>query len=141
MPVLLKNIKRKQPDANGRVRNYLANRNVGAQSSTIHENILSPGGVVPWHSHACEEIIIILDGAARCLTSQGPTDYEPGDVLIMAPREEHTIENTGTIPMRQLCFFPSTALDTTWRDSETIDGQSLVVNDDEAKVQGRDQSR
>jgi quercetin dioxygenase-like cupin family protein len=130
MPKLLKNVERKQPDADGRVRNYLASKNVGALSSTVHENILGPGGIVPWHSHACEEIIIILDGSARCITAGGSFDYEPGDVLIMSPREEHSIENTGTIPMRQLCFFPSTTPETAWRASDTVDGHSVVVTNE-----------
>ena len=135
MAKVLKNLAREIPNnPGGRVRNYLARAELGSEQSTIHENIVNPGAVVPWHTHSCEEILVILEGLARCHTNDGAIDYEPGDVVIMPANEEHTIENIGEAPVRQLCFFPSANVVTTWRSSEVYEGQSLVLANETSSV-------
>src|SRR5262249_55107660 len=42
----------------GRVRNFIANKELGTLSD-IHENVISPGVTVPWHFHETEEVIIV----------------------------------------------------------------------------------
>jgi quercetin dioxygenase-like cupin family protein len=89
----------------GRVRNYLANQRLGARWMVIHENVINPGGAVPWHSHAIEEVIVVLDGCGECRTSAGSEAYRAGDVIIVSAQERHALHNTGDMPLRQLCIF------------------------------------
>src|SRR5690348_7382033 len=121
MPVL-RNLDRKAPATpNGRVRNYLANRELGAAVSTIHENIVNPGGVIPWHAHPVEEIIVVLEGSGVYETAEGAEPYGPGDVLIIPAGVDHLLRNAGDVPIKQLCFFPGDSA-TTWTDKEVYAG-------------------
>ncbi|MGG5823841.1 cupin domain-containing protein [Falsiroseomonas sp. HW251] len=89
-----------------RVRNFVANPTLGTERSDIHENVLGPGAVVPWHLHAAEEVILVLEGKGECLTEQGAEPYRAGDVLLLPARVKHSLRNTGEAPLRQICFFP-----------------------------------
>jgi quercetin dioxygenase-like cupin family protein len=66
----------------GRVRNFIANKELGTLSD-IHENVISPGVTVPWHFHETEEVIVVLDGNGECRTDQGTEAYFAGDVIIL----------------------------------------------------------
>jgi quercetin dioxygenase-like cupin family protein len=101
----------------GRVRNYIANRHLGAEHAVIHENIIAPGVRTPWHMHAVEEVIVVPEGCGECRTDAGSDTYRVGDVLIMQPRERHALCNTGKGPLRQLCIFGG-APATTYLESE-----------------------
>ena len=90
---------------NGRIRNYVANQHLGAEHAVIHENVLSPGVKVPPHSHAVEEVIVVLEGRGECHTSAGIEAYRAGDVIIVPAQEQHALHNTGDMPLRQLCIF------------------------------------
>lgn len=103
----------------GRIRSYLANEELGARAATIHENVLNPGAVVPLHLHEVEEVIVCLEGQAECaLEGQPPQAYAAGSVLIIPPGTRHTIRNTGTVPMRQICFMPARSAKTQWMEPE-----------------------
>jgi quercetin dioxygenase-like cupin family protein len=82
MPVL-KNLLGKSPSApNGRLRSYLANDVLGTKRSTIHENVINPGGSVPWYAHAVEEVIVVLEGSGECQTEEGTEVYGAGDARL-----------------------------------------------------------
>jgi quercetin dioxygenase-like cupin family protein len=87
------------------VRNFIANRELGTQSD-IHENVISPGVVLPWHYHETEEVIVVLEGDGECRTEEGTEDYSAGDVVIIPPRVKHSLRNSGNKLIRQICFFP-----------------------------------
>jgi len=55
----------------------LANEELGTQSCSVHENILNPNAVVPWHQHAVEEIIVCLSALVNAL-SRAPHRAIPG---------------------------------------------------------------
>ena len=125
MPVLHNLLGRSSPStANGRVRSYLANEALGARQSTIHENVVNPGGNVPWHGHAIEEIIVVLEGFGECRTAAGVELYRAGDVIILPAGQRHALHNVGSIPLRQLCFFPGPPA-TKWLNDETEPGQTI----------------
>jgi quercetin dioxygenase-like cupin family protein len=90
----------------GRVRNFIANKELGTQSD-IHENVISPGVIVPWHFHETEEVIIVLEGNGEYSTEDGSEAYGAGDVIILPPRVQHSLRNTGAVLIRQICIFPS----------------------------------
>jgi quercetin dioxygenase-like cupin family protein len=106
MPVLRKMLGKARSDSSGRVRNYIANRELGTKSAVAHENIIGPGVTVPWHSHACEELIVVLEGRGEYQTQTGSDVYQAGDVLIVPARSMHSLVNVGEARIRQICFFP-----------------------------------
>jgi quercetin dioxygenase-like cupin family protein len=88
-----------------RVRNYIANPRLGTEALTIHENVISPGVVVPSHTHLAEEVIVVLSGEGECTTENGSQAYSAGDVLIFPAGVKHSLRNSGTVLLRQLCIF------------------------------------
>ena len=99
MPVLRQVLGRFPSGSRSRVRNFVANPTLGTERSDIHENVLGPGAVVPWHLHAAEEVILVLEGEGECLTEAGAEPYRAGDVLILPARVKHSLRNTGEAPV------------------------------------------
>lgn len=106
MPILRQMLGRSPDGPNSRVRNFIANARLGTMALTIHENVISPGVVVPWHTHATEEVIVVLSGEGECRTEDSTHAYGAGDVLIFPAGVKHSIRNPGTVLLRQLCIFP-----------------------------------
>src|SRR4051794_23275308 len=90
----------------GRVRNFIANRFLGTERSDVHENVINPGVIIPWHFHKTEEIIVVLEGQGECHTEGGVEPYGAGDVIILPTGVKHSLRNTGETLIRQICFFP-----------------------------------
>ena len=107
MPILRQMLGRSPDGPKARVRNFIANARLGTKATTIHENVISPGVVVPWHTHATEEVIVVLSGEGECRTENGTQAYSAGDVLIFPAGVKHSIRNPGTVLLRQLCIFPA----------------------------------
>jgi quercetin dioxygenase-like cupin family protein len=84
MPIFRKVLGKVPSSSKARVRNFIANRELGTQSD-IHENVISPGVVVPWHYHETEEVIVVLEGDGECRTEGGTENYSAGDVIIIPP--------------------------------------------------------
>src|SRR5882757_2541394 len=61
MPILRGVLGKVPSGPKARVRNFIANKELGTQSD-IHENVLSPGVTLPWHFHETEEVIVVLEG-------------------------------------------------------------------------------
>ena len=106
MAILRKVLGKIPSSPKARVRNFIANRALGTQSD-IHENVISPGVIVPWHYHETEEVIVVLEGNGECRTEEGTQNYSAGDVIILAPRVKHSLRNSGNTLIRQICIFPS----------------------------------
>jgi quercetin dioxygenase-like cupin family protein len=106
MPVLRQILGKLPSGRNSRVRNFIANRALGTERCDIHENVINPGVTIPWHFHATEEVIVVLEGEGECRTDAGCDAYRAGDVIILPARTKHSLRNSGPAPIRQLCFFP-----------------------------------
>jgi quercetin dioxygenase-like cupin family protein len=89
----------------GRVRNFIANKELGTLSD-IHENVINPGVTVPWHFHETEKVNVVLEGNRECRSDQRTENYSAGDVIILSARMKHSLHNPGEMPIRQICFFP-----------------------------------
>jgi hypothetical protein len=66
---------------------------LGTKSVVAHENIIDAGVTVSWHTHACEELIVVLAGRGECCTETGN-------------EAKASLINVGEAPIRQICFFP-----------------------------------
>ena len=97
----------------------LANEALGTRSCSIHENVLNPNAVVPWHQHACEEIIVCLSGVGECTFQGGaPEQYRSGSVLVIPANTRHTLRNVGDDRLCQLAVLGSESPETQWLEPE-----------------------
>ncbi len=109
----------KIPTDTDRIRNYLANEDLGARHCSAHENVLKPGVEVPAHMHGVEEIIVCLEGEGECtFANQRPARYYAGSVVIIPPNTPHVLRNVGDSILRQICFFAGNPTNTQWAESE-----------------------
>jgi quercetin dioxygenase-like cupin family protein len=105
----------KNPTDTDRIRNYLADDDLGAKHCSAHENVLKPGAMVPGHLHEVEEIIVCLEGEGECtFAGQSPARYRAGSVVIIPPNTPHTLRNVGQSNLRQICFFAGNPTNTRW---------------------------
>ena len=109
----------KVPVRTDRIRNYLADENLGATQCSAHENVLVPGAEVPTHMHGVEEVIVCLEGEGECTFANQPSArYQAGSVIIIPPNTPHALRNVGKVNLRQLCFFAGNPTNTRWVGSE-----------------------
>jgi quercetin dioxygenase-like cupin family protein len=71
------------------------------------KNVIGPGVTVPWHFHETEEVIVVLEGNGECRTNAGAENYTAGDSIVLPPRVQHSLRNSGTTLIRQICIFPA----------------------------------
>src|SRR5512147_1838994 len=109
----------KVPSDTDRIRNYLADEDLGAKHCSAHENVLKPGAEVPAHLHGVEEVIVCLEGEAECTLGDGqPAKYQAGSVVIIPANTPHVMRNTGQSNLRQICFFAGNPTKTQWVESQ-----------------------
>jgi quercetin dioxygenase-like cupin family protein len=107
----------KNPTDTDRIRNYLADEELGAQQCSAHENVLKPGAEVPGHLHGVEEVIVCLEGQGTCtFPNEAPAPYQAGSGVIIPPNTPHVLRNTSLL--RQICFFPGNPTHTEWVASQ-----------------------
>ena len=109
----------KNPTDTDRIRNYLADEELGARHCSAHENVLKPGAEVPAHQHEVEEVIVCLEGEGECtFANQPPAKYKAGSVVIIPPNTPHILRNAGHSNLRQICFFAGNPTNTKWVGTE-----------------------
>jgi len=60
------------------------------------------------HRHTdFEECMYVLSGQGATLTASGEAQIVAGDTVLVAPGALHVTRNTGSAPLRMLCFFPT----------------------------------
>lgn len=60
------------------------------------------------HRHTdFEECMYVLSGQGATRTAEGETDVVAGDTILVPAGELHLTRNTGSTPLRMLCFFPT----------------------------------
>ena len=90
------------------IRLILDPKNSSVKNQSIAEALLQPGQKTTPHLHKkTEEIYFILDGEGRMgLKEGGKWVFQgmlPEEAVLIPPGTPHTIENTGSIPLRILC--------------------------------------
>jgi quercetin dioxygenase-like cupin family protein len=53
-----------------------------------------------------EECIYVMSGAGCTEADSGDYPLKAGDTILIPPGEKHVTRNTGTEPLKLLCFFP-----------------------------------
>ena len=67
---------------------------------------LDVGASSPYHTHPWEHEVFILQGHGVVRTAGKETSIESGDVVYIAPKEEHQFMNSGQEPFHFLCLIP-----------------------------------
>jgi quercetin dioxygenase-like cupin family protein len=68
---------------------------------------LAPGGHTPFHTHAFEHEVIVLDGDIAVVTEEETIPLRKGDVLLIEPNEQHQFKNqSGKSPAQFICLVP-----------------------------------
>ena len=107
------------PTATERTFVAVADLALGAQSLSVHENVLNPEAVVPWHQHEVEEVIVCISGLGECTFQGGaPEQFRAGSVLIIPPRTLHTLRNIGAERLIQFAILGGASPDTKWLDTD-----------------------
>ncbi len=78
----------------------------GAPNFCMRRFDIEPGGHTPLHSHPWEHEVYVLEGKGtfRCEGAAHP--YRAGDVVYVAPGEEHTFRADGNTQAVFLCMIP-----------------------------------
>ena len=96
----------------GRKSLELVSAEIGANAMTLRlvEIPLLPAGEPPreMHRHSdFEECMYVLSGQGSAESESGAIDVTEGDTIFVPAGELHVTRNTGTAPLRMLCFFPT----------------------------------
>jgi quercetin dioxygenase-like cupin family protein len=65
-----------------------------------------PGGHSPYHTHASEHEIFILEGRGRINAKGNTFPVSAGYFALVEPDEEHQFENSGDAVLKFLCLVP-----------------------------------
>jgi mannose-6-phosphate isomerase-like protein (cupin superfamily) len=110
MTRLIKQTQAKRLDLPGRMSLEAVSGAIGSRMSFRIVEIapLKPGAPLrgPHLHNDFEECIYVLSGQAAMHAESGVFDADPGDILLIPPGEKHMTINTGSEPLRLLCFFP-----------------------------------
>ena len=106
------------PTATERTFIAVADSTLGTQTLSVHENVLNPDALVPWHQHEVEEVIVCISGLGEC-TFQGraPEQFRAGSVLIIPPRTQHSLRNIGAERLVQFAILGAALPDIKWLDT------------------------
>jgi quercetin dioxygenase-like cupin family protein len=68
---------------------------------------LAPGGHTPFHTHAFEHEVVILDGDIAITTDSGDKPVQKGDMVLVSSNEKHQFKNrSNTASARFMCLVP-----------------------------------
>jgi mannose-6-phosphate isomerase-like protein (cupin superfamily) len=96
----------------GRKSLEIISKEVGSSAVTLRlvEIPVATPGEVPREPHRhtdFEECMYILSGEGETRTTNGESKVVAGDTILVSPGELHVTRNTGSTPLRMLCFFPT----------------------------------
>ncbi len=98
MPVV-ENAAREKFHLPGLVHQTLAGSEHGMKTMETWMQTILPGGTTPVHRHACEEVIVILQGSGRVTIEGQDSEFGPNTTLIIPSDVVHQLANTGNEEM------------------------------------------
>ena len=88
----------------------------GAISLTITEMIVDPGYIGMLHTHDKEQAITVLEGSIQLISEDEIKTVRPGHTLFAPPGTAHKLVNNTWIPARLHVVYPSSVLETNYRE-------------------------
>ena len=86
---------------------WVINKEDGAQNFFMRVFDVQPGGHTPYHRHAWEHEVFILEGHAAVVTENGTKSAPAGNVVFVLPEEYHQFRNETDRLMKFICLIPS----------------------------------
>lgn len=88
----------------------LINKDVGTQSFITGYTSFEGGAVIPFHSHNCQESVVLMQGEAMMDIDGLEYQLKPHDVTFIPPNVSHRFRNLSkTNPMKILWIYENTA--------------------------------
>ena len=100
----------------------VAGHEQGVNSMEVWLQTIVPGASTPVHCHACEEVVVILNGSGDCIVDGKTSKFGPNSTLIIKPDIVHQIVNSSTEEIRLVA-----ALGMAPARVKTADGEPLPV--------------
>jgi quercetin dioxygenase-like cupin family protein len=85
---------------------WLISKDDGAQRFFMRAFDVQPGGHTPYHQHAWEHEVFILEGKAEVVSEKGKQSAPAGHVVFILPGEQHQFRNETDKLMRFMCLIP-----------------------------------
>ncbi len=85
---------------------WVINREHGAPNFAMRVIEIEPGGATPFHGHWNEHEVYVLEGKGVVKSPEGDKAIGVGDVVYVAPDEEHQFVNSGSEPFKFICVIP-----------------------------------
>jgi quercetin dioxygenase-like cupin family protein len=79
----------------------------GAPNFSLRVFDINPSASTPFHSHAWEHEVFILQGRGKVKTEGRETPFQTGDSVYIAPNETHCFMADAGGPVRLICVVPS----------------------------------
>ncbi len=90
----------------GVIMRIVAGPDEGAPNFVMRVFEIQPQSSTPCHSHAWEHEVFVLSGSGVVRHAQAETQLSEGDVVLVAPNEQHSFANTGEDLLRFICVIP-----------------------------------
>lgn len=78
----------------------LAGAEDGMRRVAVWEQVLAPGAATPLHRHACEEVVVVLDGRGTLEVGGDRFRFGPRSTIIVPSDVSHRIVNDGHAEVR-----------------------------------------
>jgi quercetin dioxygenase-like cupin family protein len=79
----------------------------GAPNFSMRVFEVEPGGHSPFHSHPWEHEVFILEGKGTLVQADAEVPISKGDVVFVAPGEQHQFKNSSSEKMEFICVIPN----------------------------------
>lgn len=108
----------------------LVNKEVGTQSFITGYTSFEGGAVIPFHSHNCQESVVLMEGEAMMDIDGLEYQLKAHDVTFIPPNVVHRFRNlSATMPMKILWIYENTSATRTLAES----GQTAPVSAEHVK--------
>jgi len=67
----------------------------GLKTMEVWRQTMAPGSATPVHRHACEEVIVVLEGSGECTIEGETREFRENSTLIIPQDAVHQLVNTG----------------------------------------------
>lgn len=78
----------------------------GAPNFVMRRIELDTGGCTPYHAHAWEHVVYILEGRGRLRGEKSDIQLQPGASALVMPNEQHQFAADADAPLVFLCSIP-----------------------------------
>lgn len=116
MPILDRRDVQKEDLSPGVERWAIVNGDRGAESLSVGDVWLAPGGSAPTHFHPTEEAMVILEGELEAILGDDVITVTEGQIVLAPAGVKHGFTNRSGSPARVMAIFPTARMERTLVD-------------------------